>query len=241
MKTERFLDAMNELPVELIAETGPARQVRPRRRALRTVLLAAVFAMLLTVTAYAAGGNLVGYSTSLRPGSSWTELRYLPRVEKRMGLELRVPESFANGFVFGKMELLYTDHTDAEGKIVETFPELNARYRREGADVTLSAEREREQIYDSSWTRRDVEGVTLWYRSFTYKAVPADYQETEADRALKERGELMIGWGSERIELMSTSYVQFALDGTLYNLLNMDGVSVEELCAMAEEIIGQNQ
>ena len=51
-KTEQFLDAINDLPDELILEAGEHRaRRRTYRRALRTALIAAALAMLLSVTA----------------------------------------------------------------------------------------------------------------------------------------------------------------------------------------------
>ena len=51
----------------------------------------------------------------------------------------------------------------------------------------------------------------------------------------------MIGWGADTIEILPSSFVQFTLDGALYNLLSMDGTEAETLCAMAEEIIRTNR
>ena len=133
MKTDVFLDAMNELPDDMILDAGAARaKPRPHRRLLRTALIAAVMALLLSVTAYAAGGSLAGQHSSSLLGLNWTSLNKLPRAEKRLGLAVTVPERFENGFAFERMTLQYTEVTDDAGETVETFPELNVYYGAEG-------------------------------------------------------------------------------------------------------------
>ena len=94
MKTETFLDVMNELPDDLILDAGTVREkhVPGSRRILRTALIAAVLALLLSVTAYAAGGGLAGYVSSTRPGAVWTTLGAIPRAERKLGVTLTVPE-----------------------------------------------------------------------------------------------------------------------------------------------------
>lgn len=237
MKSLDILSALSELPDDMILDARPTVAVRPRRRVLRTALIAAMLAMLLSVTAYAASGNLAGLNTSLRPGRQWTSLDKLPKAEKLVGVGITLPESFSNGFAFEKMDVHYTDRTDGDGAVVETFPSLNARYGRDGSQVTVEVMADRPQSYEEYWHSRKIEGVTVWYRSFTYLAVPEDYRPGEDELARIERGELMIGYGANAVETLSTGYAQFTLDGALYDLLNMDGLGGEELCKMAEEII----
>lgn len=238
MKSIDILNALSELPDDMILDARPTVAVRPRRRVLRTALIAAMLAMLLSVTAYAASGNLAGLNTSLRPGRQWTSLDKLPKAEKLVGVGITLPESFANGFAFEKMDVHYTDRTDGDGAVVETFPSLNASYDRDGFRVTVDVTAERPMSsYEGYWHSREVEGITVWYRSFTYLAVPEDYRPGEDELARIERGELMIGYGADQVETLSSSFAQFTMDGAQYDLLNMDGLGGEELCKMAEEII----
>ena len=241
-KTEQFLDAINDLPDELILEAGEHRaRRRTYRRALRTALIAAALAMLLSVTAYAAGGSLAGQHNSPKPGMSWSSLSKLPKAERALGLAVTVPERFESGFIFQKMNLSCIEITDDAGNVMETYPELNVRYDSGESTFELNIMAERPQPHNGAWTTYDYEGVTLWCESFTYMAVPENYRETEEDLRRKERGELMIGWGADTIEILPSSFVQFTLDGALYNLLSMDGTEAETLCAMAEEIIRTNR
>ena len=152
-------------------------------------------------------------------------------------MTLTVPERFENGFVFQQMDLHYTDVTDEEGRVKESFPELVARYERERMKVTLNVNRARPQPHEKGWTERECGDFSVWCLSQTYKVVPEDYQPTEEDRARQQSGELTISWGSDRVELLDTSFVQFVMDGADYLLMSMDGMSVDELFAMAEEII----
>lgn len=239
MKTDIIFDAMNALPDDMILDAGAVRaKPHPRRSSiLRTALIAAVMALLLSVTAYAAGGSLAGQHSSSLLGLNWTSLNKLPRAEKRLGLKLTVPERFENGFAFERMTLQYTEVTDDAGETVETFPELNVYYGAEGKQLSLDIMAERPQLHNGGWTTRDCDGVTLWCHAFTYLAVPESYLPNEEETARIESGELMIGYGASEVLRMESSFVQFELEGALYNLLSMDGTGVETLCAMAEEII----
>lgn len=238
MKTDVFLDAMNELPDDMILDAGAVRaKPRPHRRLLRTALIAAVLTLLLSVTAYAAGGSLAGQHNSSRLGLSWTSLSKLPRAEKRLGLAVTVPERFENGLAFERMTLQYTEVTDDAGETVETFPELNVYYGAGGKRLSLDIMAERPQLHNGEWTTRECGGVTLWCQAFTYLAVPESYCPSEEEKARVESGELMIGYGASEVQRMESSFVQFKLGGALYNLLSMDGTDVEALCTMAEEII----
>ena len=135
MKTEEFFETMNDLPDELILDVGAlrAKPVPARRRVLRTALIAAVLVLLLSVTAYAAGGGLAGYHNARQPGAVWNTLGALPGAEKKLGVPLTVPERFENGFTFQQMSLHYTNRTDDDGRIIETFPVLDVRYERDGS------------------------------------------------------------------------------------------------------------
>lgn len=239
MKTEAFFDAMNDLPEDLIVEAGTVRtkHVPRRRRILRTALIAAVLALLLSVTAYAAGGSLAGYNSALRPGAVWSTLRALPRAEKKLGAPLTVPESFSNGFTFREMDLRYTNRTDDDGAVVETFPVVDVRYKRDGMTVTLNLKRERQMPHGQGWTERESGGASVWCKSQTYKFVPVDYQVTEEDLARQASGELTISWGTERIQTHAVSTALFTLEGADYLLMSMEGLPADELFAMAEEII----
>ncbi len=238
MKTEEFLDVMNDLPDELILDAGRIRDkpVPRRRRVLRTALLAAALVLLLSATAYAAGG-LAGFHTSNRPGAVWTSPDALPRAEKQLGAPIIVPESFENGFAFQQVTLRYTNRTDDAGAVVETFPELDVRYKRDGMTVMLNLNRSFPQPHGQGWTERESGGTGVWCRSETYKAVPEDYELTEEDLALRASGEMTISWGSDRVEILPMSTVQFTREGVDYMLMSMEGLPVDELFAMAEEII----
>ncbi len=241
MNADSLMQAMNELPEDLIAEALETERRVPVRRILRTVLIAALIAVLFSVTAYAAGGGLGGIVTSRKPGRAWKNLDALPKAERMLGRELVVPERFACGFVFENMNVSYSDVVDDDGAVVETYPEFYAQYSREKEQLHLNIRAGTNQVSGSGWTEREQDGVTLYCHSFIFKAVPVDYQETEEDRAQKETGELMLSWGSDRIETYAMGFVNFELDGSDYALFSYDGLAMDELCAMAGEIIRMDE
>lgn len=237
MTSDQILSALGELPDDMLLEARTGKARSPGRRAVRTILFAALIAMLLSVTAYAAGGSLAGWKTSLKPGWTWHSLERLPRAERKLGFSVIVPEDFENGFSFDKMALEFTDVTDDRGEVMETFPELNVHYRRGDETVYLDIMADRPQQFTGTWITREASGVTLFGKQAQYKLVPEDYQRTEEDMALQESGELTISWGGDAISYFTVSYVQFKLGDGAYSLMSMEGMELEELFMMAEEIV----
>ncbi len=242
MNADSLIQAMNELPEDLIAEAlETERQRVPVKRVLRTLLIAAVIAVFFSVTAYAAGGNLGSITSSARMGRHWSTLDVLPKAERMLGLGLTVPERFESGFVFADMDITYSDLRDPDGAIVKTYPEFYANYTRGDQTLILNVQAWERAPGGAGWLEREQDGTTLYCHSFTYKVVPVDYRETEEDTARKETGELMIAWGGDEVETFPMCFVVFERGGAAYALFSYDGLAMDELCAMAGEIIRMDE
>ncbi len=226
MNADSLMQAMNELPEDLIAEAlETERQRVPVKRVLRTLLIAAVIAVFFSVTAYAAGGNLGSITSSARMGRHWSTLDVLPKAERMLGLGMTVPERFESGFVFADMDITYSDLRDPDGAIVKTYPEFYANYTRGDQTLILNVQAWERAPGGAGWLEREQDGTTLYCHSFTWK----------------ETGELMIAWGGDEVETFPMCFVVFERGGAAYALFSYDGLSMDELCAMAGEIIRMDE
>ena len=83
-----------------------------------------------------------------------------------------------------------------------------------------------------------VDGVDVYYHSYTNKVVPPDYKLTEEDKKAEESGELVFSYGSSEVEIIEVQSVSWKKDGIYYQLLQIDGnLTADELTEMASEVI----
>lgn len=131
---------------------------------------------------------------------------------------------------------------DDNGNILNKYKDISFWYKtdNDGATLTLhtkpssevsNADKENSEIIN-------YDGITLYYSSFTYKAVPPDYIKTDEDKELEDKGELMIGYGSDKIEEKKTQSIVWNEEGITYDLLDMnEEIDKSEFIEMAKQII----
>ena len=75
-------------------------------------------------------------------------------------------------------------------------------------------------------------------REFTFKFVPSDYEVTEEDKEFEAVPGNFISYGSEDVELIKMSTVNFVKDGISYSIMdNSSADHIEEMFEMAEELL----
>ena len=71
-----------------------------------------------------------------------------------------------------------------------------------------------------------------------YKFVPADYELTEADKAMMEQPGNFLSYGSDEVKEMDMSFVKWEKDGISYLLMDMDASeTAESMFSIARELI----
>ena len=71
-------------------------------------------------------------------------------------------------------------------------------------------------------SQRNTTAITVEYFQNTYKFVPADYQETEEDKAMEAAGDYFISYGNDKVEVRESSSVQWEKDGISYMIQGFD-------------------
>ena len=212
-------------------------------RKLRTLLIAAAAAVVLSLSALAASsGMIVSWFSSSRSRGEYQALPAAEQVIRDVGYDVRRLERFSNGYVFQEGSVVNNDLLDDNGQSVEAFRSVDFRYARDGDIVYFAQERYTSEMGKAPGeVLRTVDGIDLVYHSYRNQLVPADYVLSEAERAAEEAGELVFSYGSEAVELHTVQSVIWEADGMHYCLMQIDGaLRAEDLADMAAEVITQS-
>ena len=107
-------------------------------------------------------------------------------------------------------------------------------------EVLFSQDKVNSQVETNGEVVANVDGVDVYYHSYTNKLVPPDYKMTDEDKKAEETGELVFSYGSSKVEIKEIQSVSWKKDDMNYQLLQIDGkLSADELVEMAKEVIGK--
>lgn len=201
--------------------------------------IAAAVILLLTTTVYAAdalnirtlvsGGFSRGYET-------------VEQAEERAGFEIDSRTEFSNGYAIAGIRVDETKGLDEKDKVRLTFKEIRLELKNaEGEKLSLTAYEKQDSIPETELppdqTRRIAETV-LCYRVDHYKFVPADYEQTEADRTWLQQPGNFMSYGSESVEETEVAFLTWEKDGIGYILMDSDADEMaDSMFSMAEELI----
>ncbi len=204
----------------------------------KKVVVALAAAMVVGTTVFAAGK--VFFTTS--HGSNiptYTNIPTVEQVKDDFGFNPKLVKEFDNGYTFKGGYTVNNEGFDEQSNSVGKTKELDFDYIKGEDKVNLSMENgrlgeqpEQEAVIDT------YNGIDLYYYSNTYKFVPADYKMTEQDEQDKASGKYVFSYGSEKIEISQSKYLNWMQDGINYSFLAMDSdLSQDELVEMAHQVI----
>ncbi|MDO4300101.1 MAG: hypothetical protein Q4D26_01780 [Clostridia bacterium] len=134
-----------------------------------------------------------------------------------------------------------SQNMDEKGNVINDYKDISFWYETDNKDaiLTLSAQPAFTGLeLDENYEQISYNGITLYYSSCAYKAVPPDYVKTDEDKKLEESGKLMIGYGSDKIEEKNTQSLSWSEDGITYNLMDMgEEIDKTEFIEMAKQVI----
>lgn len=203
-------------------------------------LIAIAATLVLGITVFAATGIITNWYSS---SSSIPEYKSLPSEEQAVndiGYEPILIETFENGYSFKNGSVIDNNLTDENNNSVEKFKSVMFRYEKDGDVVNFSQEKFNSGIDIKGDIVATIDGVDVYYDSYTNKIVPPDYKMTDEDKKAEENGELVFSWGSAEVDIIEVQSVTWSENGTHYLLMQMDGkLSAEELADMASEVINK--
>ena len=201
-------------------------------------LIAIAATLALGITVFAASGIISHWYSS---SSSIPDYKSLPTEQqciKDIGYAPALIETFENGYSFSDGSIVNNNLTDENNHSVEKFKSVMFRYEKDDDKVIFSQDRVNSELETSGDVVATVEGVDVYYYSYTNKLVPGDYKMTEEDKKAEANGELVFSYGSSEVEIHEVQSVLWAENNIHYELMQIDGkLSADELAGMAKEII----
>lgn len=207
----------------------------------KVILAAAVMCVMMSMAALA-GGKVAGWVSGTNPNKpDITAFAELKKAESHMGAKIQAVEKFSNGFQFDRGFNQTVKEMDENNQVMGTFPSVNLRYTNGSHSVNLYMN----PIGKDDGSEKHAEtriiaynGVSFTFTKDYYKFVPVGYEVTEEDQAAMDAGKLYISYGSDKVEQVVYSSVQWE-SGLNYLLMvtGDDGVSEEALIQMAKEIV----
>ena len=206
----------------------------------KIALIAVAATLVMGITVFAASGIISQWFSS---SSSIPDYKTLPTAEqvvKDIGYEAVTIDEFANGYKFDNGSVVDNVLTDDNGKAVEKFKSVTFCYLKDNDEVLFSQDKVNSQVETNGEVVANVDGVDVYYHSYTNKLVPPDYKMTDEDKKAEETGELVFSYGSSKVEIKEIQSVSWKKDDMNYQLLQIDGkLSADELVEMAKEVIGK--
>lgn len=201
----------------------------------RTIVVASLLTVALATGVIASGGvaSIVGHSDTR------DAINHFPTAEEVQEVVNYTPKYVENlgGYEFEDAQPSDSSDIDEVGNTISSYKDISFNYKTDKGILALSttpAIREGDETGETI----DYNGITLYYSSYTYKSVPPEYKETEEDKKLEASGELMIGYGSDKVEEQKTQNIIWVEDNITYNLMDM-GVEIDksDFISMAEQVI----
>lgn len=200
--------------------------------------IAIAAAMVLGITVFAANGVVTSWLSSSSAKPDYTALPTEQQCIKDIGYSPVLVESFRNGYKFKEGSIVKNNLTDENNNSIEKFKSVSFTYEKDGDEVIFSQDKFDTRLDTNGNEIGVVNGVPIYYNSYTNKIVPPDYKMTEEDKKAEENGELVFSWGSDEVKISEVSDVQWVKDGIQYMLMQIDGkLSENELKDMAVELI----
>ena len=223
-----------------IDSASTERMLKPMKSKKKIAIIAVAATLVMGITVLAASGFISQWFSS---SSSIPDYKTLPTAEqvvKDIGYEAVIIDEFANGYKFDNGSVVDNVLTDDNGKAVEKFKSVTFRYLKDNDEVLFSQDKVNSQVETNGEVVANVDGVDVYYHSYTNKLVPPDYKMTDEDKKAEETGELVFSYGSSKVEIIEIQSESRKKDDMSYQLLQIDGkLSADELVEMAKEVIGK--
>lgn len=236
---ESFQSKINITLNSLPEKKEKKEMITLKRKSLkRGLVFAMVAVMALGITAFASGKIFSIIST----GSSIADYKSLPSAEQineDFGFVPKFVEKFDNGYIFDGGNINKCKMLDQGNNAMGHFKELDIDYVKAGDELYLNShEVIEDEWYTPKTDAQDYKNVSLYYNSYQYKSVPADYKMTKQDKKDEESGKYVFSYGSDKEEVSEVKSVVWQENGISYCFLGIDTpLAKDELIRMTHQII----
>ena len=248
MKDDKFEELLMEAFSPEISDEEimmkPKENIETMKRAnvKKAVITAIAACLIFSMTALAAG-KIKAFV------SGWNSKTYerhadIGKAAEDAGFEvIDMPEQFANGYTFKTTEVQDWNAVDDGFHKVDSFEELSVRYEKDGKELLVYALIDDNEMFSNDdepnpVKEKEINGIELLAYEYNYKFVPTDYELTEEDKEFEAVPGNFITYGSEEVELIKMSTVNFVKDGISYSIMdNSSADHIAEMFEMAEELL----
>lgn len=236
VRPSEFCRQQIKAELELLRNNKKRRGVYGMKKLHKVIAVVAACMVLGGMGVYASG-VITGSIAVSHSGYDYTKYSDLEKAEKKIGYEVKAPESFSNGFEFDGITVVSIADTDDDGNKYNQGKGLDINYvNKDGESMLLFVEPgkgENERYQE----KRDVNNVSLYFSKIENLFVPADYKPTAEEQQRSENDQFFnIGYGSDKKETEFSNNLQFEVNGINY-LLVSDNLYSDDMFAMAEEIV----
>ncbi len=232
------VDRISDVVNNRISSASAERMLKPMKSKKKIALIAVAATLVMGITVFAASGIISQWFSSSSSIPDYNELPSVKQVTKDIGYEVELVEEFANGYKFDNGSIVDNALSDETGNVIEEFKAVSFRYEKDGDEVIFSQDKVSSEFETSGKVVSTVDGVDVYYYSYTNKVVPSDYEMTDEDKKAEENGKLVFSYGSSEVEIIEVQSVSWKKDDMYYQLLQIDGkLSADDLVEMAKEIL----
>ena len=229
---------------ELIEKLNITREVKIMKFSKKKVVIVAVVACMLFSTTVFAAVKIASYRAW---SSNLTEEKDITKSRddaESLGVSLGIPEAFSNGYTFSYSNIGGVEALDENGTSMDNGKSFMVTYAKNGcSDVYLNVDPIFEPFgvdMSEKYQVKDINSISVYFYSDTYKFVPSNYELTDEDKENMERPDYEISYGSDEVMIQNCSGFIFEYESKLYNMFAFDsGLTIDEWTEMAEELLNK--
>ena len=200
------------------------------------IILSAIF-VIGGVTVIA--GNSISYTvSSISDKDSIYNYNGISNLSKELGFDIKVPKKFSNGYIFDCITPVYTNNNENKD---EKWVSVSVDYINNKDEIVfLDVSNNLNDFINSS--KKDnifnYNNIDIIYSNDKYMFVPEDYQISEEEAELKEKGELNISFGSDKVEYRNIQTAYFIKNNIQYIITDLDEkLQKDDIIEMVKEVI----
>lgn len=222
---------------QVLESKGEGAVTHMKHFSMKKMVIAIAVIGLLGSTACFAAGKITS-QVSQKQGERCTDFSKVNDFKDKLGFDVKIKESYQNGFAFKNMNLAESAGLDDDGNTVASYNELWVDYERENETLNVIICKPIPEEPRAAKQTGEYKGIEISYYNDTYKFVPEDYELTPEDIENEKKDDYYISYGSDEVQLNQMSYVNWTDNGIYYGIMGSDtSLSAEDMIQMAEEII----
>lgn len=155
------------------------------------------------------------------------KIDYMPKYPDKMG-----------SFTLETAQPTAASYSDDSKNEMASGKEMDFNYEDGDKKVTLCTSGSSAQFKITGDAVKEINGITIYYSKTLNKFVPPDYKPTPKEKQQAKEGKLNLAYGSSKIEIMYSEYMEWEDNGIRYGILSMDNeLGKDTLAEMANDVI----